>query len=89
MRTLLYICTLFTVGCTLIRPVSIITPEGKRGYSMRCGHLGGSIKECYQKAGELCPLGYTFIGYDHSKSDTTDTYIYSQSHSNFTIQCKP
>ena len=33
-------------------------PNGNTAYSMKCG---SEVARCYQKAGEICPTGYTII----------------------------
>jgi len=52
----------FVASCaTNIEPTSFVGPNGKSAYAMRCSGSGRTIEACYQKAGELCPLGYTII----------------------------
>lgn len=51
--------TLF--GCASIDPKPFSGPSGKQGYSMRCSGMGRTLEACYQKAGELCKMGYSIV----------------------------
>lgn len=48
-------------ACAAITPKQFIGPSGKTAYSMRCSGMGRTLDACYQKAGEVCPNGYTII----------------------------
>jgi len=48
-------------GCMSIDPVPFKGPSGKQGYSMKCSGMGRSLDACYQKAGEVCPSGYSIV----------------------------
>lgn len=43
-------------GCVLVKTVN--GPNGTPAYSLRCGM---NAQSCYEKAGELCPHGYTVL----------------------------
>lgn len=49
-------------SCASVHPNKFSGPNGKTAYSMRCSGMGRTIEDCYQKAGELCPSGYTIVG---------------------------
>lgn len=51
----------FLSGCASIDPVPFNGPNGKKAYSMRCSGMGRSLEACYQKAGEICPSGYSIV----------------------------
>ena len=51
----------FLTSCAAIEPKQFVGPNGKTAYSMRCSGMGRTLDACYQKAGELCPNGYTII----------------------------
>ena len=53
-------CLLFP-GCASVEPVKFKGPNGKVAYSMRCSGMGRTLEACYQKAGEVCPDGYTIV----------------------------
>jgi hypothetical protein len=48
-------------ACMPVSPSPFVGPNGKTAYSMRCSGFGRTIQECYQKAGEVCPAGYTIV----------------------------
>ena len=47
---------LFVMGCVSTQEFK--GPNGKTAYSMDCGN---HLNACYQKAGEVCPTGYTIL----------------------------
>ncbi len=49
------------VGCMSIDPTPFNGPNGKQSYSMQCNGMGRTMDACYQKAGEVCPAGYSII----------------------------
>lgn len=49
-------------GCAPIQPNQFSGPNGRPAYSMLCSGMGRTLDQCYQKAGELCPTGYTVVG---------------------------
>lgn len=53
--------TLVLAACATIEPQKFRGPSGNDAYSMRCSGMGRTLDACYQKAGELCPNGYTII----------------------------
>lgn len=59
-------CALALAGCASATPKPFSGPNGRPAYSMRCSGLGRTLDACYQKAGELCPAGYTVV--DRSSS---------------------
>lgn len=48
-------------GCMSIDPVSFKGPSGKQAFSMKCSGMGRTLDACYQKAGEVCPNGYSIV----------------------------
>ena len=77
-------------GCASISPVSISGPSGGQAYTMKCSGLGRTIEQCYAKAGELCPSGYSVV----SQSSTSrivpgngDAGPFSVTKENLTIEC--
>jgi hypothetical protein len=53
--------TMLLSSCAAIEPKQFVGPNGKTAYSMRCSGMGRTLDACYQKAGEVCPNGYTII----------------------------
>jgi hypothetical protein len=54
--------TLFLAsGCASIQPVKFSGPTGKTAYSMKCSGMGRTLEQCYVKAGEVCPNGYSIV----------------------------
>jgi hypothetical protein len=53
---ILIVVLLLAQGC--VRTQEFRGPSGRLAYSMQCGN---SINRCYEKAGEICPNGYTII----------------------------
>lgn len=47
-------------GCA-VAPEAFTGPGGKQAYTMECSGSGRTIAQCYKKAGELCPAGYSLI----------------------------
>ncbi|NIJ43264.1 hypothetical protein FHS78_003576 [Parvibaculum indicum] len=45
-------------GCA-VTASPVTGPEGKTAYSMKCSGYMRTLDDCYKKAGELCPTGYT------------------------------
>ena len=64
-KFLLALCAitiLAAYGCAAsIDPVSFTGPDGKTAYAMKCSGFGRTRIACLQKAGELCPAGYTIV----------------------------
>jgi hypothetical protein len=58
--------SLSLAACASVQPVPFKGPNGNSAYSMNCSGFGRSLVGCYQKAGEICPEGYTII--DRSSS---------------------
>jgi hypothetical protein len=48
-------------GCMSIDPTPFRGPDGKQAYSMKCSGFGRTLDACYQKAGEVCPSGYSIV----------------------------
>ena len=48
-------------SCAAIEPKQFVGPNGRMAYSMQCSGMGRTLDACYQKAGEVCPNGYTII----------------------------
>ena len=58
MRTLTT-CLLATVLAACATATQIVGPSGTPAFSIRCG--AAAVEACYQKAGEVCPSGYTVL----------------------------
>ncbi len=58
MRTLI-ICLLVTVLTACATSTQMVGPSGTPAFAIKCG--AGVIDACYQKAGEVCPSGYTVL----------------------------
>ncbi len=76
-------------SCASIEPNQFVGPDGNTAYSMKCSGMGRTLVACYQKAGELCPSGYTIV---HLTSGTVvvpsgDSVIAAPKH-NLAIECK-
>lgn len=54
-------------GCTKPTAAPLILPDGGAGLIIRCGGSNLLISDCYTKAGEMCPIGYSIV-----TSDTSD-----------------
>lgn len=61
MRILTVALLLMLTSCASVTPREFRGPNGRTAYSMRCSGMGRTLDDCYQKAGELCPGGYTII----------------------------
>ena len=61
MRPVILISVLMLASCASIEPREFVGPNGNTAYSMRCSGMGRTLEACYQKAGEVCPNGYTII----------------------------
>ena len=57
----LAIVSLLLTACVAVDPQQFVGPNGKSAYSMQCSGKGRTLDACYQKAGEVCPSGYTII----------------------------
>lgn len=71
-------------GC--VRTQEFRGPNGNPAYSMNCGN---NLNRCYQKAGEVCPSGYTII--DRSTGTAAVPYggaIVAAPQHNLSIECK-
>jgi hypothetical protein len=49
-------------GCASVNPQPFVGPSGNYAYSMKCSGMGRDWDDCLQKAGELCPDGYSIVG---------------------------
>lgn len=83
---------LVLTACTTmdIEPQKFRGPSGNDAYSMRCSGMGRTLDACYQKAGELCPNGYTII--DRASGTvavpTTGGGVIAAPQHNLAIECK-
>ena len=59
--TLLLVSLFALTSCMSVEPQQFRGPNGKTAYSMRCSGMGRTMEECYRKAGEVCPDGYTIV----------------------------
>jgi hypothetical protein len=48
-------------GCATVEPKSFRGPNGKQAYTMDCSGRGLTVAKCLEKAGEVCPSGYTIV----------------------------
>ena len=81
MKKLLLVIPFLIVGCAATSE-KIITPSGKKGYSIDCG---AHPQKCYKKAGELCLRGYDVIDTTAQPVFIGDTLM-SKNH--MVIECK-
>jgi hypothetical protein len=51
-------------GCAKPTARSLTLPDGSAGLAIRCGGSNMLISDCYAKAGELCPKGYSVLTSD-------------------------
>ena len=76
-------------SCAAIEPKQFVGPNGKTAYSMRCSGLGRTLDACYQKAGEVCPNGYTIV--DRASGTVAvpvNGSVMATSQHNLAIECK-
>ena len=60
-KQIILIISLFLSACASIEPHQFVGPNGGVAYSMKCSGAGRTLDACYQKAGELCPKGYSIV----------------------------
>lgn len=60
-KTAIILMAVFLASCASIEPKQFVGPNGGTAYSMRCSGMGRTLDACYQKAGVVCPNGYTII----------------------------
>jgi len=64
-------------------------PDGKHGYSIDCSGSAVSMNKCYEKAAEVCPLGYNFYTKDESGGWlATSSFAGSTSLKGIMVSCK-
>jgi hypothetical protein len=64
MRTLtIYLLAALLAACATA--TQIVGPGGTPAFSIRCG--AAAVDTCYQKAGEVCPSGYTVLNSQGSR----------------------
>ena len=63
MRTMLLAAML--TGCTSAKP--IVLPNGSTGQMIECDGTANSMASCIEKAGEICPKGYTVQDSDEQR----------------------
>jgi len=73
------------VSCAAVKPVEFKGPNGKTAYSMKCSGMGRTLDDCYKKAGELCPDGYSILSQASSVIGSGDIVV-PQYH--LAIECK-
>lgn len=90
MRILCACLALMLASCAgTIEPRQFVGPNGKAAFSMRCSGMGRTLDACYQKAGELCPTGYTTV--DRSSSPVgvpLNGSVMIASRESLAIECK-
>ena len=67
LTTLLLAAPLF--ACAMAS--EMVLPDGSPGFLVSCNGAALTIGDCYKKAGNLCPQGYTILGQDEEKNQTT------------------
>ncbi len=80
---------LMLAGCASIKPVPFKGPNGNKAYSMHCSGMGRTLGKCYQKAGEVCPNGYSIVGQNTSTIAVpyNGSFVAAPQHS-LTIECR-
>lgn len=53
-------------GCATDKMISL--PDGHQGHSIRCDGAALSWETCYEKAGEVCPVGYDIVAKEGEQS---------------------
>lgn len=90
MRNLLYLVLAALLGACAIEPVKIVGPNGKTAYTMRCSGSGRTLEGCYQKSGEICPVGYNIV--DRASSTVAipmaNGGVLAAAEHTLTIECK-
>ena len=89
MRISILAFLLLLASCAPVKPQEFKGPNGNTAYSMRCSGFGRTLDECYKKAGELCPSGYTII--DRASGVVAVPYkgsIMAGPQHNLAIECK-
>ncbi len=61
MKPLVLLLIILLSGCMAITPNEMRGPNGKTAYAMKCSGFGRTLGACYEKAGEICPSGYTVV----------------------------
>jgi hypothetical protein len=87
MRLLIILSALLLSGCATARVSKIRGPNGTDGLSIRCGN---NIDDCYNKAAELCPKGYSNLNTPSSQSGfvASGNMLIPVSRNNMFIECK-
>lgn len=90
MRISTLVALLLLTSCASIEPQKFNGPNGRTAYSMKCSGMGRTLDACYQKAGEICPVGYDIVdrtsgtvGYGTGGGK----FMFAQQH-NLAIECK-
>ncbi len=85
-KKLMLIATLASIsGCMAIEPVKFNGPSGKTAYSMKCNGMGRTLDDCYVKAGEVCPSGYSIIDRSTGYARVNNIGVTTQT---IAIECK-
>lgn len=81
--------TIFLIFLGCASATQTVMPDGKQGYSIDCSGSFVSINKCYEKAAEVCPLGYNFYTRDESSGwVATNTFAGSTSLKGVMVTCK-
>lgn len=76
-------------GCASIQPIPVKGPNGRDGYTMKCSGAGRTLEACYQKAGEVCPNGYSIVTQDaQTVAFSSGGNFYAAPRRNLTIECR-
>ena len=61
MKRIILLLTIFFLGACASSK-ELVLPSGEKGFAVNCGsYEGNSWSACYEKAGEVCPLGYDIL----------------------------
>ena len=83
----LRIFLIFMFGCA--SATQTVMPDGKAGYSVDCSGSAVSMNKCYEKAAQVCPLGYTIHTQDESGGwVATTSFAGSTSLKGIMVTCK-
>lgn len=56
-RAIVLLAAISLASCTSVSVKDVKGPDGKLAYALECS----ALEDCYGKAGEICPVGYTVI----------------------------
>lgn len=84
MKIAVFAAAALLAGCATAVPVN--GPNGRPALSVHCGI---NATRCYEKAGQMCPAGYTFLDQANgSVIVATGRGLAGGSHHDMLIECK-